>query len=124
MTWSRRRRRLGSTVAEASLVTVQWELVSRLSPGKAMTMVMALAARRRWRQGEGHGYGGGGVVAMAIEQGGGGAQQQLIYAVVGTISAEENCPLAKNSRIPNKNYYLRIQVINSDSMLLTPIPCY
>jgi hypothetical protein len=59
--------------------------------------------------------GSGGVVAMAIEQGGGGAQRQLIYAVVGTISEEENCPLAKNSRIPNKNDYLRIQVINSDS---------
>jgi hypothetical protein len=89
-----------------------------------MAMAMALAARQRQRQGEGHGNGGGGVVAMAIEQGGGGAQRQLIYAVVGTISAEENCPLAKNSRIPNKNYYLRIQVINSDSKLLTSIPSY
>ncbi len=87
-------------------------------------MAMALAARRRRWQGEGHGNGGGRVVAMAIKQRGGGAQRQLIYAVVGTISAEENCPPAKNSRIPNKNYYLRIRVINSDSKLLTPILSY
>jgi hypothetical protein len=59
----------------------------------------------------------GGVVAMAIEQGGGGAQRQLIYAVVGTISLEENSPLAKNSRIPTKT-------IISGSELLTPIPSY
>jgi hypothetical protein len=87
-------------------------------------MAMALAARRRRRRGEGHGNGGGGVVAMAIKQRGRGAQWQLIYAVVDTVSAEENCPLAKNSRIPNKNYYLRIRVINSDSKLLIPIPSY
>ncbi len=110
-------------VSHVSVKNIRWwELVSRLIPGKAMAMAMALAARQRRRQGEGHGNGGGGVVAMAIKQGGGGVQRQLIYAVVGTISAEENCPLAKNSRIPNKNYYLRIRVINSDSKLLTPIP--
>jgi hypothetical protein len=94
-----------------------WESVSRLCPGKAMAMAMALAARQRRRQGEGHGNGGGGVMAMAIEQGGGGAQRQLIYAVVGTISLEENRPLAKNSRIPTKT-------IISGSKLLTPIPSY
>jgi hypothetical protein len=105
-------------VAEALLVTVQWESVSRLSPGKAMAMAMALAARRWRRRGEGHGNGAGGVVAMAIEQGGGGAQRQLIYAVVGTISTEGKHPLAKNSRIP------LTKTIISGSELFTPIPSY
>ena len=48
-------------MSEASLITVQWESVSRLSPGEAMAMVMALAARRWRRRGEGRGNGGGGV---------------------------------------------------------------
>ncbi len=51
--WGRRRRRLGSTTSEVSSFTVQWEPVSRLSPGEAMAMAMALAAQQWRRQGGG-----------------------------------------------------------------------
>jgi hypothetical protein len=51
--WGRRRRRLGSTTSEVSLFTVQWEPVSRLSPGEAMAMAMALAAQQWRRRGGG-----------------------------------------------------------------------
>ena len=81
-------------------------------------MAMAVAARQRRQRGEGHGNGGGGVVAMAIEQGGRGAQRQLIYAVVGTISVEEKRPLER------KTLEYLTKTIISGSELLTPIPSY
>jgi hypothetical protein len=67
----RRRRRLGSTTSEVSSFTVQWEPVSRLSPGEAMAMAMALAAQQwRRRGGERGNHGSGRVVVMGIEEGG------------------------------------------------------
>jgi hypothetical protein len=54
-----------------SLFTVQWEPVSRLSPGEAMAMAMALAAQQCWRRGGERGnHGSGRVVVMGIEEGG------------------------------------------------------
>ena len=60
--------------SEVSPFTVQWELVSRLSPGEAMAMAMALAAQQwRRRGGEQGNHGSGRVVVMGIEEGGGSA---------------------------------------------------
>ena len=64
----------GWAARRVSSFTVQWEPVSRLSPGEAMAMAMALAAQQwRWRGGELGNHGRGRVVVMGIEEGGGSA---------------------------------------------------
>ena len=53
-----------------SSLTVQWEPVSRLSPGEAMAMVMALSAQQWQRRGGERGnHSSGRVVVMGLRRG-------------------------------------------------------